>query len=126
MDVITTVLFDGQFWIALIEKIDIEGNISVGKYTFGPEPKNNDLIFFYLEKYSDIRCYKSLINIRVKKNRTVKEENRITSKSKESYKKLQSMYLHEKKAINKVEDKNREKAKYQIKQVKKKEKHKGH
>jgi len=126
MDVITTVLFDGQFWIALIEKIDVDGTIIIGKYVFGPEPRNNDLIAFYLEKYPYIQCYKSNNSIRVKIKRSIKEEKRITSKSKESYKQLQSMCLKEKDIVKRSEDKNDEKEKYVIKQIKKKEKHKGH
>jgi len=43
---IGTVLFNGQFWIFLLEKINHNNELFVGKYTFGSEPTNNDLIDF--------------------------------------------------------------------------------
>ena len=47
-EVSSTVFFNGQFWIAIIQKIDCEGMVRIGNYTFGSEPTNNDLKNFYL------------------------------------------------------------------------------
>ncbi len=57
MQVVTTVFFDGQFWIALIKKQDSSGTIFTGKYTFGPEPTNPRLLQFYLNDYVHVPCY---------------------------------------------------------------------
>jgi hypothetical protein len=124
--VITTILYDGQFWIALIEKVDPTGIIKIGKYTFGSEPSNNDLRYFYLYLYSSIECLKSTIHIRIKNKRTIEEQNRSTTKAKEAYKQLQTIQLKEKKRESKEERELEEQEKYLKKQEKRKEKHNGH
>jgi len=47
-ELVGTVLFNGQFWIFILEKTNQNNELFVGKYTFGPEPTNNDLLKFYL------------------------------------------------------------------------------
>ena len=126
MNVVTTVLFDGQFWVALIEIIADDGSISIGKYIFGPEPTNNDLLDFYNSKLALVQCYKSKQHLRIKKKRTIKEEHRITSKSREIFKELQSIHSHEKKKLDTTEKEREKTGKYSNRKMKKKEKHKGH
>jgi hypothetical protein len=125
MNVVTTILFDGQFWIALVEKIAADGSISVGKFIFGPEPTNNDLLDFYHSKLALVQCHKSEQPVRIKKKRSIKEEHRITSKSREIFKELQSAYSHEKRKLDTTERQRGKTEKYSNRKMKKKEKHKG-
>ena len=86
---IGTVLFDGQFWIFLLEKTNQNNELYVGKYTFGAEPTNNDLLEFYLYTLPFLQVYKSEIKIRPKVKKCIKEQERITTKAKNIYKELQ-------------------------------------
>jgi len=125
-ELVGTVLFNGQFWIFILEKTNQNNELFVGKYTFGPEPTNNDLLKFYLYILPYLQVYKSEIKIRYKVKKCVKEQERITSKAKNIYKELQKNNIEEqKKVLIKVEKCN-ENEKYLIKKMKSKEKHKGH
>ncbi|MBN9332012.1 YjdF family protein [Devosia sp.] len=42
---ITSVFFDGQFWVAEIER-HAEGSIAVARHRFGPEPTNAELLIW--------------------------------------------------------------------------------
>jgi len=123
---IGTVLFDGQFWAFILEIIDQENNLHIGKYTFGPEPTNNDLLDFYLNKLVLIQTYKSSLQIRVKKQKSLCEQIRTTSKSKTVFKKIQKDYFDQKKIENNKLVKIIEEEKYVLRRNKRKEKHKGH
>ena len=48
---ITTIYFDGQFWCAFIQK-KIDGEFYSGRYVFGAEPTNPQLIQWMLSKIS--------------------------------------------------------------------------
>jgi hypothetical protein len=121
-----TVLFNGQFWIFLLEETNQENELLIGKYTFGSEPTNNDLLKFYLYTLPYLQVYKSEIKIRYKVKKCIKEQERITSKAKNVYKELQKNAFEEKGKENRILEKNNEKEKYLIKKLKIKEKHKGH
>ncbi len=40
---VTTVYFDGQFWVALVERLDGEA-VEVARHVFGAEPSNAELL----------------------------------------------------------------------------------
>jgi hypothetical protein len=123
---IGTVLFNGQFWIFLFEKTNENNELFVGRYTFGSEPTNNDLLEFYLLTFPYLKVYKSEIRIRQKVTKCIKEQERITSKAKNIYKELQKKSMEEQQKIIKILVRNNENEKYLIKKMKTKEKHKGH
>lgn len=123
---IGTVLFNGQFWIFLLEKTNENNELFIWKYTFGSEPTNNDLLEFYLYTLPYLQVYKSEIRIRQKVKKCIKEQERITSKAKNVYKELQKKSLEEQQREMKIVERNNEKEKYLIKRMKIKEKHKGH
>ncbi len=124
--VVTTILFDGRFWVAIIEKIDPLGIIHVGRYVFGAEPDYNDLLSFYLYRYSDITAYESPVRVRVKTKRKISEETRSTNKAKAAFKEAQSTALSERKSARREEAKKNERERYLMKAEKKKEKRRGH
>ncbi len=124
--VITTIQFNGQFWIAIIEKIDNNGVIHIGKYTFGPEPNNNHLLEFYLNYYIDVHCLESSIQVRKKQRKCIKEQIRTTSKSYDAIKKLLEESSLEKSKETKLQKKVIMKEQFRKKMIKKKEKQHGH
>lgn len=40
-----TVFFDGQFWVGVVEQ-HVQGRVKAGKYLFGSEPKDQDVLAF--------------------------------------------------------------------------------
>ena len=125
MDVVSTVLFDGQFWIAIIEKTDGDGRLFIGKHRFGSEPTNGDLIAFYSDAFASIRCLRSDAKVRVKPRRSAREEERISNKAKEIYKNLRSEHLRARKSERNRAKKMSEGEKYSLRREKKKEKKRG-
>ncbi|MDC7125080.1 MAG: DUF2992 family protein [Spirochaetales bacterium] len=123
---VSTILFNGQFWIALVERYEDDGSISVGKYTFGPEPTNTDLLNFYLHVVCHIRLHKTESKVRLKKRYTQKETERKTRKSFEEFSIQQKEFLKNKKSIKAKETRQKDLDNYNKKRLKKKEKRKGH
>ncbi|ULQ60438.1 YjdF family protein [Brucepastera parasyntrophica] len=108
-NVVTTVFFDGQFWSALIEKESRDGTLFLGRYVFGPEPSNTDLLHFYLNIYATVPLLASCIKIREKKQKRIKEQARNTSKSRNAFRELQREYLRDsRKEKRKAGDQERE------------------
>ncbi len=124
--VVSNIIFNGQFWIALIEKYQEDGSLLVGRYTFGPEPANNHLLDFYLNKYHLLKFHQCEPGYKVKKEYSGKETENNTGKSLESYKKEQKKYLMEKKRIRKIEKKAADEDKFIMKRKKKIKKRRGH
>ena len=123
--VISTVFFDGQFWIALIEKYDDDGSLRVGKHTFGPEPSNTDLLDFYLNKYAYMKFHRSDERLKIKNKSSIKQTDRKTVKSFEIFKEEQKKYLKENKKVRSRNIKDSRELKYKLKAEKKKEKKRG-
>jgi hypothetical protein len=91
-EVVSTIMFDGQFWIAFTEKRTTNGVLLVGKYTFGPEPSDNDLLY-YLYRCHGVRLHRTETGTRTKARRTLRETNRTTSKSLAKYQEIRKEYL---------------------------------
>jgi Protein of unknown function (DUF2992). len=123
--VVTTVCFDGQFWIAFIEKTNDDGILSVGKHTFGAEPSNPELVAFMLGAYALVPVYPSDVRVRIRARKSPREQERSTNKAKLAFSESQKAYFAEvKKSFSKpdVDDARR----YAMRQEKKKEKRRGH
>jgi len=121
-----TVFFNGQFWIFLLERISTNKELYIGKYTFGSEPTNNDLLELYLNTLPYLKVNKTSITVRAKVKKCIKEQERITSKAKGIYKELQKKSMNDKKRNIKELEKINTQEKYLLKKIKAKEKHKGH
>jgi hypothetical protein len=125
-EVVTTVLFDGQFWIAIIEKINEDGGLSVGKHTFGSEPSNPELLAFMRDRYVLVPAFKSAERVRVKAGKSREEQERSTGKAKALYAELRSKELVAEKrsraALKAVDDE----LKFALAREKKKKKRRGH
>lgn len=124
--VISTVMFDGQFWIVLVEKIDNEGRIRTARHIFGAEPTFNDLAHFYDSIYPFLRFHKSDSVYRPKKKYSRKELERMENKSLSIFKESQKAYLEEKKKVQREKRDILKEEKYELRCEKRKKKKKGH
>lgn len=130
-----TVFFDGQFWVGVFENVT-GGKLSVCKVTFGAEPKNSEIYDFVLKQYNRLK-FSPEVTVAVgtvsKNPKRLQREARkqmqtagIGTKSQQALKlqqKSMKMQRHD------VRKENREKEKqyqFEIRQQKKKAKHKGH
>lgn len=78
---VTTIYFDGQFWSALIERHQ-QNRCFVGRYVFGAEPSNPQILVWMLNDFSHVRLFpvnqNELPKIRLKK---IAVKNRTDSKN---------------------------------------------
>lgn len=130
-----TVYFEDPFWVGVFERIE-DGKLSVAKVTFGAEPKDYE-IQKYIQKYYFSLQYSPAVDTvvkEVKKNpkrmqRDAKkqmQETGIGTKSQQALK-LQQEQNKQKRKVKSREQKEVQKLRmFELKQQKKKEKHKGH
>lgn len=130
-----TVYFEDPFWVGVFERIE-KGKLSAAKVTFGAEPKDYEVQEFINRHYYHLQ-FSSAIKTDVKdikKNpkraqRDAKKqtlENGIGTKSQQALKLQQEQNkLVRKEQSRKVREAESDRL-YELKQQKKKEKHKGH
>lgn len=116
---ITTVYYDGQFWVALIEK-QIGDKYYTGKYTFGSEPSNPELLHFMLYAYTSVKilAVNRPVKIRIKKENT---QSHSIKKSLDAFKEAQKEYFLEKSIQTSKQKKIIKATKYEKAKLKKKE-----
>ena len=130
-----TVYFEEPFWVGIFERISEEG-LSVCKVTFGAEPKDYEIYDFILKNYCRLRFSPS-VKARVKeKHKNPKRLQRevhkqvenigIGTKSQQALKLQQEQMKDTKKAAKKLRKEEESKRSFELKQQKKKEKHRGH
>ena len=130
-----TVYFEDPFWVGVFERIE-DGKLSVAKVTFGPEPKDYE-IQKYIKKYYFSLQYSPAVDTVVKvvkKNpkrmqRDVKkqmQETGIGTKSQQALKLQQEQNKQESKAKSREKREADALRMFELKQQKKREKHKGH
>ncbi len=130
-----TVFFEGPFWVGVFEHV-YDGKVSVCKVTFGSEPKDHEVWEFVLKHYSDLRFGPA---VETESKRTVHNSKRRQREAGKQVKdhgpgtksqRLLAMQREEIKTERKSlrrEQKEAEKQKrFDLKQQKRKEKHKGH
>ena len=130
-----TVFFDGLFWIGIYERIQ-DGKLEACKITFGAEPKDYEVYGFLLKNWHKLR-FSPPVDAGEKKEgkmnpkrmqRNVKkqlEAHGTGTKSQQALS-LQHEQLKEERKIRTREQKEAEKeARFELKQQKRKEKHRG-
>ena len=131
-----TVLFEDPFWIGLFEVTDEEG-FHVCKVTFGAEPTGQEIIEFVEKnwhklKYSEGIETTSTLEIKKSPKRQLREARKqmvsqgIGTKSQQALKMQQERNKVERKQLSKAEREAERQRKFDLRQTKKKEKHKGH
>lgn len=129
-----TVYFEKPFWVGVFERLS-EGKMSVCKVTFGAEPKDYDLWDFVLRHYHELR-FSPDITVETKqrpdnpkrRQRNVRKQLENTGIGTKSQQALQ-MQLEQNKMERKVKTRDQKQAEakrmFELKQQKKKEKHRG-
>ncbi|MCF2553989.1 YjdF family protein [Faecalicatena contorta] len=130
-----TVYFEEPFWVGVFEHVE-NGRLTVAKVTFGAEPKDYE-IQEYIQRYYFSLKFSPAVNIVVKETkrnpkRTQREakkqmqETGIGTKSQQALKLQQEQNKRERKVISHEKREAAQLRKFELRQQKKREKHKGH
>ncbi|MDO5569756.1 MAG: YjdF family protein [bacterium] len=129
-----TVLFDGVFWIGVFERV-IDNKLEVAKVTFGAEPKDIEIYNFILNKYQYLKFSNGiLINQKTQKEINPKRMKKLVkkqvgkslgTKSQQALKLQQEQNKLNRKSISKQRKDELLKLKFEMKQKKRQQKHKG-
>ena len=130
-----TVFFDDPFWVGVFERTENE-KLSVCRVTFGAEPKDCE-VHEYILRY----CYKlkfsNAVNADIRKKadnpkrrqRNAKkqlESSGVGTKSQQALKMQQEELKTERKKLSRAQKEEEARRRFDMKQEKRKEKHKGH
>ncbi len=134
ISVILTIYFENPFWVGVIERI-MDGELMVAKIVFGNEPKDYEIYDYIFKYYSQLQWSPPVsLNVKAKHvnpkrlQRLVKQQTKnvgIATKSqlalqkqRELKKQLHQQFKHQVKEMS-------AKKRYEMKQQKKKMKHRG-
>ncbi len=132
-----TVLFNEPFWIGVFE-IEEDEYYKVSKVTFGSEPKESEIFDFVLKNYYSLKFILQEVEdekyLKKRENpkrvqRAIKKELKskgIGTKAQIAIKEQYETNKIQRKKKSKEKNESEQIRKFQIKQNKKKEKHKGH
>ena len=130
-----TIYFEEPFYIGIFELLQGR-NLSVCKVTFGAEPKDNEVYEFILNNCYKLNFSRSVgTDIRKKadnpkrRQRSVRkqlENHGIGTKSQQALKIQREELKTERKQIKHQKKEEEKQQQFQLKQIKRKEKHKGH
>ena len=129
-----TVFFEGPFWVGVFERVT-KGRLSVSKVTFGAEPKEQEVYAFVLKQYRCLRFSPAVAADVKEASRNPKRVQRevrkqmqnhgIGTKSQQALKLQQEQSKTERRTVSReIRDAEKER-KFELKQQKKKEKHRG-
>ena len=129
-----TVFFEEPFWVGVFERIS-EGKLSVCKVTFGAEPKDYEIYDFILKEYDCLR-FSPAVEAVVKdtkmnpkrRQRAVRcqlEQSGIGTKAQQALKLQQEQNGIVRQTRQKLQRQEQQRLQYELRQQKKKEKHRG-
>ena len=129
-----TVFFEEPFWVGVFERISDE-KLSVCKVTFGAEPKDYDVYDFIQKNYYKLK-FSPAVDVTVKKvasnskrlQRNAKNQVQsigIGTKSQQALQLQREEMKTERKKISKEQKEAEQKRMFELKQQKRKEKHRG-
>ncbi|WP_092326902.1 YjdF family protein [Butyrivibrio sp. YAB3001] len=129
------VYFYDPFWVGIFERVE-NGKLSVAKVTFGAEPKDYEIQEFIIRKYYRLKFSPAVDTVVKEGKRNPKKlqrdakkmvlEKGICTKSQQAIKLLQEQNKLERKVKSREQKEAEELRLFELKQQKKKEKHKGH
>lgn len=130
-----TVLFEDPFWIGVFERIS-DGKLSACKVTFGTEPKDYEVWDFVLRYYGHLKfspaveaAVKQTADNPKRRQREVKKQlqnSGIGTKSQQALQMQREERKTERRQLGKEQKEARKQRKFDLKQQKRKEKHRGH
>ena len=129
-----TVFFEESFWVGVFERIS-EGKLSVCKVTFGAEPKDYEIYDFVLRNYYQLRFSPAVATDVKETGRSPKRVQRevrkqiqntgIGTKSQQALKLQKEQMKTERKTVNREQREAEKQRQFELKQQKRKEKHRG-
>lgn len=130
-----TVYFEDPFWVGVFEQIETE-NLFVCKVTFGAEPKDYEVLEFVLRHYYELR-FSPAVKTELKQSadnpkrrqRNAKKQLKnvgIGTKSQQALAAQREELKTERNKISKEQRDAEKQRQFEIRQQKRKEKHKGH
>ncbi len=130
-----TIYFEDPFWVGVFERIE-NRKLSVAKVTFGAEPKDYEVLEFINRNYYHLQFSPAVETVvkDTKKNpkRTHRDakkqtlETGIGTKSQQALKLQQEQNKQERKVRSREQREAENQRLFELKQMKKKEKHRGH
>ena len=130
-----TVYFEEPFWIGVFERIE-DGKLSVAKVTFGAEPKDYEVQEYIRKHYSSLKFSPAVDTVVKDMKRNPKrmqreakkqmQETVIGTKSQQALKLQQEQNKQERKVRSREKKEADELRMFELKQQKKREKHRGH
>ena len=130
-----TVFFEEPFWVGVFERIK-DGKLSVCKVTFGAEPKDYDILVFVLYHYYEL-VFSPSVEIetrqaadnpkrRLRNARKHLENTGVGTKAQQALQRQREEMKTERRQISREERDAEAQRRFETKQVKKKEKKRGH
>ena len=129
-----TVFFEEPFWVGVFDRIS-EGKLSVCKVTFGTEPKDYEVYDFILKNYYCLRFSPAVATDVKEAGRNPKRVQRevrkqmqntgVGTKSQQALKLQQEQLKTERKIVNREQREAEKQRLFELKQKKRKEKHRG-
>ncbi len=130
-----TLYFEDPFWVGVFERID-KRKLSVCKVTFGAEPNDYDVWEFVLQHYdelvfspaveTEIRQIADTPKRRLRNARKQTKHNGIGTKSQQALQLQREEMKAERRQINRKQRYANAQRRFEMKQMKKKEKRRGH
>ena len=129
-----TVFFEAPFWVGVFERV-LDGKLAVCKVTFGAEPKDYEVYDFVLKNYNQLRFSPAVATDVKEAGRNPKRVQRevrkqvqntgIGTKSQQALKLQQEQLKTERKIVSREQREAEKQRQFELKQQKRKEKHKG-
>ena len=130
-----TVFFEEPFWVGVFEQVS-EGRLSVCKHTFGAEPKDYEVWGYILKNYYKLKPSPAVKTELKKTAENPKRRQReakkllrntgIGTKSQQALKMQREEMKTERKQISREQREAEKQRKFELRQQKRKEKHRGH
>ena len=129
-----TVFFEEPFWVGVFERVS-DGRLSVCKVTFGAEPKDYEIYDFVLKNYYRLRFSPAVATDVKEAGRNPKRVQRevrkqvqstgIGTKAQQALKLQQEQLKTERKIVSREQRETEKQRQFELKQHKRKEKHRG-
>ena len=129
-----TVFFEEPFWVGVFERIS-DNKLSACKVTFGAEPKDYEIYDFVLRNYYQLRFSPAVATDVKETSRNPKRIQRgvrkqvqntgIGTKSQQALKLQQEQLKTERKTVSREQREAEKQRQFELKQQKRKEKHRG-
>lgn len=130
-----TVFFDEPFWVGVYERVN-DGKLEASRIVFGSEPKDYEVYEFLMENWKNLKFSpqieaEQVANRKINPKRVQRqvknqlEQSGVGTKAQQALKLQQEAGKVERRHNSKEKREAEERRKFEIKQLKRKEKHKG-